>query len=534
MSYYLILTTILLSLTISYSESSEQEETKKDITLEFANGEKLSATDLKNEYNTQRRQLWDNPSEIAPHLYEKFLKDKKIFGDESMDKQDIFKFDTFCHEVGKSRDMLFGLISGQVCNLKKNEPLYKMQMKEMLKAHGKPLGSRGSFILPKNDKGIMETYISRIGEHRDVLDLKSVLKLPKDAPSGEGITIGLFEGGVDTSHHMVSKCFEKAGQTECKEGREQYQGHGTGVASILANIAPQSTIRFISSIFFHPKDTLKFVKEMYPNNTQLQKCVADENVSGCLNKKQQDELFSALTLKATEASTNDDTLKEVFDGIDILNVSMSFYDYNIFGEPIEDEQFKSKEEGIPAILSVLTKNKKVLVVKGAGNKGNQINKYLNDFAENDAKKRMIIVGALDYSSFNKEETIARYSYATSDTDRFICVPGEYIITAAPGGEQEHTIKGGTSATTPIVSATLALLMEKYPQWKDTPETYIDLLLESARRETLDGANEKEKKEITKRELVKKGAEEFLILQLPLNLQRNGQGRYSHRNLCEIL
>jgi subtilisin family serine protease len=91
------------------------------------------------------------------------------------------------------------------------------------------------------------------------------------------------------------------------------------------------------------------------------------------------------------------------------------------------------------------------------------------------------VGSLSYT--NNQETMSDFTVpALSKSDPYICAPGAAVRVASVKGK--YDLEEGTSFAAPIIVGALALLMEYYPKWQDTPEKYIDLILKSARKKAL--------------------------------------------------
>lgn len=354
------------------------------------------------------------------------------------------------------------------------------KQKEVLKDNTEKktnLGLRGSKIIYSKDAPVkgMTYYRSREGVLKDTLDLKTILNLPENAPTGKGITIGLYEKGIDIDHYTVEECVKRSHKSQCTVNYLKDE-HGTAVGSVLAAIAPQSAIHLITSTSLEElKSPHEMIEKMF--STSIKNC--KENILfDCLNTEENKQLINKLMNLANNAIQDSK----------IINVSYGFLDNKM------DDHFTDTSTGMPFVLNLLANDANKLIVKAAGNDSTPVIGALKDFVKNETSGRMILVASLTYTEDGETIASSHSNYATSNEDILICAPGENILVGLANSEQNHSTEKGTSLATPIVSATLALLMEKYPQWQETPEKYISILLESARRETLDGKDANERQE----------------------------------------
>lgn len=497
---------IIWSLTISYSESSEKKDIKKpitqDLTLQFADGSKLTYDTITDEctkailqYSGKKFKSKEEASEtITTYLYEKLFAKKKIFNLENKKTEDHKKFATFCLNAEENLPLACAKVFFKVCKLKEQEPEFQQEMQQVLEAQGiKLVGEFGSMTVPKmtrSKKNILPgklDYTSRSGKRQSISDISGIVNLPKNPPTGKGITIGFHEEGIDPSHHMVSESIESE-KKESLGKSQQNPTHGTAVVSVFGQIAPASKIQVITSVDLGERPANAILKDLYPQNKNEKQDEYEKRLSNLnLNDHQIKTWYEEVDMPLNKLAGNPDALDKVFNNISILNVSRTIDRKERINEElksIQDGAFKTPTTGKPYLLSVLAKNRKMLIVKGAGNKPEPTIDALDEFAVNNAGRRMIVVGSIAIA--DGKEVRVPHNYATCSQDMFICAPGWSILVAVPGEGQEHGVSKGTSLAAPIVSGALALLMEKYPQWKDTPETYIKLLLDSARRETWDG------------------------------------------------
>lgn len=119
-----------------------------------------------------------------------------------------------------------------------------------------------------------------------------------------------------------------------------------------------------------------------------------------------------------------------------------------------------------------------------GNGGGKNKAYLNHLIKcvNDPrmKGRVILVGNLMYDDLGRERLNPSSDYVTSQTPHAICAPGTDILSTAEGGT--YTIASGTSAAAPVATGAYLLLMRALPGL--TPDQYIQLLKDSARRQSI--------------------------------------------------
>jgi hypothetical protein len=283
------------------------------------------------------------------------------------------------------------------------------------------LDLRKSTIIEKEDAPpFIKAYTSRFGESAKIVDFENLYHLSELHQTTTGQNIHV--GFYEEDANLNHPLFKK-----CAEQGEYVcsvvkgdQTHGTATGSIIARMSPGIKLSLIRK---HDKsDRFKWLKE----------------------------------LASKEKS------------IDILNLSMSW-------------SKKANEEAEEILEPFLEKG--TLIIKSAGNDPERISKYLTNFVKEKGQGRLLIVGSLKYDDKGNEFHNERTVHATGVDVPFICAPGTDILLAHPE-DNRHRVGSGTSYAAPIVAGALALLMQRFPMWKETPEKYIDLLLKSTRKKYL--------------------------------------------------
>jgi hypothetical protein len=460
-----ILIWLICAFTLAPSHASE--ELSPAPTLNLLNGSTITYPDIK-------KQCAQITGIKFYYIYDIFFKTQKI------KLNDLMNFCTQVNEKLIHESLQNCATSLQFSCAKKKEEIIKDKKIKEIKKEGIPLGKQGSFILHKKTapfEGMVE-YLSRENEIKNALNLREILKIPKEAPTGKGITIGLYEEGIDIEHNAISACIKKSFKNEQCFLKNLEDEHGTGVGSVLAEIAPDSAIHLVPSESLQPAEDFEaLIRNDYP---EIAKNCKKQSLDECLSQSQFNDLEEKLA-KIRISALGESRILNNSAGFDLKKTKTNY---------IPDGQFADISKGMPFVFLGLTSEDKKLVVRAAGNEAQPIIEEVKDFTNNNTNNRMIMVGSLAYTDqgeFLDEDS----NYTTSLDDIFICAPGQDIIVASPG-EHRHTVEKGTSFAAPIVSATLALLMEGYPQWKNNPEVYIKLILVSARKETLDGKSQKER------------------------------------------
>lgn len=263
--------------------------------------------------------------------------------------------------------------------------------------------------------------------------------------TGKGLVVAVLDEGFDTSHaalkpqlspyryNTTNQRNDVSETVVFNSGSFGFESHGTHVAGIIANVAPDAKIIPIKVHGFDGDQD--FVKALQ---------IASKSPAHIVN------ISLHLSHTGRELSPN-----------------------------------------VYAALIKLAQNGKIIVI-AAGNEGTPLmkNAYTASLVrlshEPEIQGRLILAGALSYK--NGSESLAEFSnfpgnssYGISQT-YFITAPGEDILSAITGGYFGE--KSGTSMAAPMVVGALCLLMQAFPQYE--PENVARLLLTSARKVSIDG------------------------------------------------
>lgn len=258
----------------------------------------------------------------------------------------------------------------------------------------------------------------------DRLDLDS----PALTASGEGITIAVLDTGIDDSDNpvlegVVAESLDFAGPAEdinCQ--------HGTQVASLIAGQTPEDG----STSFRGVAPRAKVI-----GMRVLTSASADPNESG-----QQGEPLTP-TIAAIDRAIEMD--------VDIINISQQGTDTVAYQDAIT----RAIDAGI-------------VVVAAAGNQGD----------EGPAPYPASYPGVIAVGMTDSNDVAHESSQSHPDLEVTVAAPGVDVLAANPsGGGQSWEKATGTSFATPIVSGTVALMLEDDPSL--TPPDVRKRLQESA-------------------------------------------------------
>jgi type VII secretion-associated serine protease mycosin len=227
---------------------------------------------------------------------------------------------------------------------------------------------------------------------------------------GRGVTVAVVDSGIDTTHPQMRDAV--AGGTDFLDpggdGRTDCAGHGTGVASIIVG-APSSGVRF---------------RGLAPRARILSVRVSElHEVEG----KQEGRTVGAADFGRAIRWAVDN-------GADVINLSVVYY---------RDD---------PAVRGAVAYavGRDVVVVAAVGNRHEQGNPDPYPAAYG---------GVLGVGAIGADSTRQQYS----QTGRYVDVmaPGGEVLTAAP--RRGHRLENGTSYAAPFVSATVALVRQRFRQ-----------------------------------------------------------------------
>ena len=247
--------------------------------------------------------------------------------------------------------------------------------------------------------------------------------------TGTGVTVGIIDTGIDTSHPEFTGAIHPASVDLVRGGAlGDGSGHGTAVAGLLGARRNGSAIHGMAF-----DADLLVVRADAPGSCP----------QGCL--------FNQSTLAAA-------TDHAVANGARVLNFSLG--------------EATSLANSFRQSLGAAAAADRVLVF-AAGNGGGASPQQPALFATSGAARGTgIIVGAVDDSS-----VIADFSNrAGSAADVFIVAPGESLRTTALGGGT--AVVSGTSTATPLVSGAAAALISAAPHL--SAANVVAILLDSAR------------------------------------------------------
>ncbi|MGW0550027.1 type VII secretion-associated serine protease mycosin [Streptomyces altiplanensis] len=252
-----------------------------------------------------------------------------------------------------------------------------------------------------------------------VLDVFSMKETWAES-QGEGVTVAVVDTGVDASHpDLTGQVLEGKDFTGGGSAQEDKQGHGTGMASIIAAHGhgpggASGMIGFAPKAKILPLRVLQEKEDNFPEET-----------------------WAAAVRYAVDQ------------GASVINLSFA------------DEGSKTGITGREAIAYAQAHD--VVVVAGVGNIG-------GDVGYPAALPGVVAVGAVDKNANLWEK---------SNTGKQVTLvaPGVEILTANKNRAQGYSLSDGTSDATAYVSATAALVRAKYPDL--TAGQVINRLIKSA-------------------------------------------------------
>lgn len=245
------------------------------------------------------------------------------------------------------------------------------------------------------------------------LERTKIKELHAQGFKGDGVKIAIMDSGSITHNEFkLANRLSFLGKGDLISTQEDdvtdNYGHGTAVASLIGGSGRIEGVAPNSSIY-----SLKV-----GNDNSIDSKALEKAITWCID--------------------ND---------IDIINMSFSYSD-NWFTDFIVGGAYE-------ALFEELYQNE-IFVVAAAGNNGDEIN-YQKDTVSYPAKFPHVIA----VSNTNNEDQIEVTSSKGPDVK--ISAPGTNLLTANIGGPNEYKYRTGTSMSAPIVSGTLALLKQKYPE-----------------------------------------------------------------------
>lgn len=262
--------------------------------------------------------------------------------------------------------------------------------------------------------------------------------------TGKGLVVAVLDEGFDASHgalkpQLSSYRYNTANQRNdvsetvvFSNGSFRFESHGTHVAGIIANVAPDAKIIPI----------------------KVQGFDGDQ------------DFVKALQIASKSPAH-------------IVNISLRL-----------SHTGRKLSPNVYAALIKLAQSGKIIVI-AAGNEGVSLmkNAYTASLVQlshdPEMQERLILAGALSYK--NGSESLAEFSNFPGNSSSgisqtyFITAPGEDILSTITGGYFGE--KSGTSMAAPMVVGALCLLMQAFPE--STPENVARLLLTSARKVSID-------------------------------------------------
>ncbi len=154
-------------------------------------------------------------------------------------------------------------------------------------------------------------------------------------------------------------------------------------------------------------------------------------------------------------------------GVNVVNISM-------YSDNFTNNQ--GKYDGYSAYLDYIVWNNYLTIVKSAGNKGHR-----DDYLTNPGiGTNTLSVGSIDgnknisyFSSWKVNSSIEGPLMKPS-----LVAPGEYISIPNTNNSSYNSMSG-TSFAAPMVTGTIALLMEEFPRLMQYPEVYMSALINGA-------------------------------------------------------
>ena len=257
---------------------------------------------------------------------------------------------------------------------------------------------------------------------------------------GNGITVAVIDTGVAPHNDLVKPTNRIVGFMDYVKNKEETyddNGHGTHVAGIIAGNGYSSRGKYVGVA---PKVNILSLKAL------------DENGGGSTS-----DIIAALSYCME--------MKNKYN-IKIINLSLGTPANN---NPAKDPLVKAVEKCVKAGL---------IVVTAAGNSGPNAKTILSPGISRDA----ITVGAADdkRTPSPDDDTIAPFSSRGPTPEGYqkpdLVAPGVNINSISNSKMDSYTSLSGTSMATPLVSGSLALLMNKYGDL--SPVEYKEMLSNS--------------------------------------------------------
>jgi membrane-anchored mycosin MYCP len=246
--------------------------------------------------------------------------------------------------------------------------------------------------------------------------------------TGAGITVAVIDSGVDGDHPQLRGQVDPGHDfLHNRSGREDCRGHGTGVAGIIAAQPVDDEVKF---------------RGLAPDAHILPIRVTENSADG---------ERPASGTKAEIAGFAKAISWAVDHGADVINLSLTL--------DLDDTDVRR------AVERAIRKN--VVVVAAVGNKA-ESSKGNNPTPYPAAYPGVLGVGAISRDG-------RRMGFSQFGTYVDVVAPGDAVVTAMAGGG--HQSQSGTSFATPFVSATAALVRQRFPDL--TAEQVIDRIVDTA-------------------------------------------------------
>jgi subtilisin family serine protease len=261
---------------------------------------------------------------------------------------------------------------------------------------------------------------------------------------GTGVTVAVLDTGVDASHEALADRmvagfdfvdFDAVANEEGAAGDAGY-GHGTHVASLVAQVAPDARIMPIRVLDPQGVGNIWVLGEGLLHAVDPDGVATTDDGAKVIN-------LSLGTLRRT-------ALLE-----DIIEIVSCGGDYDV-GDDEDDEDDEDTTDTDPDLQRCAASGGAV-VVSAAGNSGDETLHF--PAAERHA-------GALAVAASTEVGTLATFS--TRGNWVLVASPGDQIYGAIPGGR--WAVWSGTSMAAPMVAGAAALLRTAQPQWKPADVT----------------------------------------------------------------
>lgn len=236
-----------------------------------------------------------------------------------------------------------------------------------------------------------------------------------------------------------------------------YSGNGVNVGIIDAG---------------YPDDTTNFSKnEIVDYNTTTTSSHTTKVASiigGTYGIATNADLYIHTYTPYTDSYDFDDAIEWLLDyGVNVVNISM--YTDSLTGN-------QGKYDGYSAYMDHVVWNNYLTIVKSAGNRGAD-----DDYVTNPG----VGTNTLSVGSIDGDKNISYFSSwkVNSSVDDVLMkpslvAPGEYISIPNTNNSSYNSMSG-TSFAAPMVTGTIALLMEEFPRLMQYPEAYMSALISGA-------------------------------------------------------